>query len=143
MSIKDTPIVQRYAKGDVIVSEGIISNNAYVVLSGKVQVSKKVEKKTVVINVLKEGDVFGEMGLVSKALRSANVSAMEDVTIGVIDRDTFENLLKNLPEDVQGIMKALVDRLRFTTEQLTKIGIQLDKAKKALQFVSINPVNKK
>ena len=60
MSLKDTPIVQRYSKGDVVISEGIVSNNAYIVISGKVQVTKKLDKKTVVINVLSDGDVFGE-----------------------------------------------------------------------------------
>lgn len=135
MSLKDTPIVQRYSKGDAIVSEGIASNNAYIVISGKVQVSKKLEKKSVVVNLLKEGDVFGEMGLISRTVRSANVIAMGDVTIGIIDKETFENMLDKLPDDVQGLMKALVDRLRFTTEQLTKIGIQLDKTRKSLQFL--------
>mgnify|MGYP001561735142 CR=1 FL=1 len=59
MSLKDTPIIQRYSKGDVIISEGIVSNNAYIIISGKVQVTKKLEKITVAINILKEGDVLG------------------------------------------------------------------------------------
>lgn len=133
MRLKNTPIVQRYSKGDVIISEGIISNNAYIVMSGKVQVTKKLEKKTVVINILNEGDVFGEMGLISKSNRSANVVAMSDTAIGIIDRETFENLLKDLPEDVQGIMMALVERLRFTSSQLSKVGVQFEKMKQSLQ----------
>lgn len=133
MKLKDTPIVQRYSKGDVIISEGIISNNAYIVMAGKVQVTKKLEKKTVVINILNEGDVFGEMGLISKSNRSANVVALTDSTIGIIDRDTFESLLKNLPDDVQGIIKALVERLRFTSEQLSKLGVQFEKMRQSLQ----------
>ncbi len=133
MNLKDTPIVQRYSKGDVIISEGIISNNAYIVMAGKVQVTKKLEKKTVVINILNEGDVFGEMGLISKTNRSANVVALTDATIGIIDRDTFENLLKNLPDDVQGIINALVERLRFTSSQLSKLGVQFEKMRQSLQ----------
>lgn len=133
MKLKDTPIVQRYSKGDVIISEGIISNNAYIVMAGKVQVTKKLEKKTVVINILNEGDVFGEMGLISKTNRSANVVALTEATIGIIDRDTFEGLLKNLPDDVQGIIKALVERLRFTSDQLSKLGVQFEKMRQSLQ----------
>lgn len=137
MSLKDTPIIQRYAKGDVIISEGIVSNNAYIIISGKVQVTKKLEKKTVLINTLKEGDVFGEMGLISKTVRSANVTALGDVTIGIIDREIFENLIKGLPEDVQAIINALVERLRFTSDQLSKIGVQFEKTRKALQAYTI------
>lgn len=137
MSLKDTPIIQRYAKGDVIISEGIVSNNAYIIISGKVQVTKKLEKKMVLINTLKEGDVFGEMGLISKTVRSANVTALGDVTIGIIDREIFENLIKGLPEDVQAIINALVERLRFTSDQLSKIGVQFEKTRKALQAYTI------
>lgn len=133
MSLKDTPIIQRYSKGDVIISEGIVSNNAYIVMSGKVQVTKKLEKKTVVINILNEGDVFGEMGLISKSTRSANVVALSEATIGIIDREIFDNLLKNLPDDIQGIMRALVERLRFTSSQLSKIGVQFEKMKQTMQ----------
>jgi CRP/FNR family transcriptional regulator, cyclic AMP receptor protein len=46
---------------------------------------------------LKEGDVFGEMGLISQSVRTANISALGDVTVGVIDKETFEGLIKNLP----------------------------------------------
>ncbi|MGK0179753.1 MAG: CRP/FNR family cyclic AMP-dependent transcriptional regulator, partial [Nitrospinales bacterium] len=80
MSLKDTPIHQRYSDGDVIITEGIMSNNAYVVLKGSVKISKKVDKKIVSVGTLKEGDVFGEMGLISQSVRSANISAIGDVT---------------------------------------------------------------
>jgi CRP-like cAMP-binding protein len=137
MTLKNTPIVQRYGNGDVIISEGIISNNAYIVISGKVQVTKKLEKKTIFINTLKEGDVFGEMGLISNAVRSANVVALGDVTIGIIDKETFEHLVKDLPDDLQAIIRALAERLRFTSEQLSKIGVQFEKTRKALQSYTI------
>jgi|GEM_PF-3871287 CRP/FNR family cyclic AMP-dependent transcriptional regulator len=45
MSLKDKPINQRYSDGDVILTEGIISNNAYVVLKGSVRITKKLIEK--------------------------------------------------------------------------------------------------
>ena len=45
MSLQDTPIHQHFGDGDVIVTEGIMSNNAYVILKGKVRVTKKIDKK--------------------------------------------------------------------------------------------------
>ena len=43
-TFKDTPDIQRFSDGETIVSEGIISNNAYIILKGQVSVSKKIEK---------------------------------------------------------------------------------------------------
>jgi len=138
MALKDTPTVQRYADGDVIVSEGIVSNNAFIILEGKVNVTKKVDKKSVLINTLKAGEVFGEMGLISQTVRSASVVAVGNVTIGVIDKDQFFNLVEQLPDDVRVVVKALVDRLRFTSEQLSRIGLELEKTRNVIASFSIN-----
>ncbi len=138
MKFSETPIVQRFSDGDTIISEGIVSNNVFIILEGKVNVSKKVDKKNVLVAQLQEGDVFGEMGLISGSVRSANCIAVGDVTIGVIDKDKFNEMIESLPDDLQAVVKALVNRLRFTTEQLSRIGIELDKTRAVLSSFSIN-----
>ena len=136
MGFENTPHIQRYANGDIIVSEGIVSNNAYVILEGKVNVTKKVDKKSILINSLSKGEVFGEMGMISQSTRSASVVAVGNVTIGVIDREQFEATVSQLPEDIQAIVKALVDRLRYTSDQLSKIGLELEKTRSIISSFS-------
>lgn len=136
MSFKQTTNIQRYAKGDVIVSEGIVSNNAYIIMEGKVNVTKKVDRKSILINTLGKGDVFGEMGLISQSTRSASVVAASDVTIGVIEREQFEAIVSKLPEDVGAIVGALVNRLRYTSDQLSKIGLELEKTRSIISSFS-------
>ncbi len=137
MTLEDTPYIQRYSDGDTIISEGVVSNNACVLLSGKVKITKKVDKKTVVISTLKKGDVFGEMGLISNSLRSANVSAIGDVTIGIIDKERFDALLKEVPEDLRLVFSALVERLRVTTEKLSRIGVELENTRNVIHSISL------
>lgn len=132
MNFINTPVHQRFADGEIIVSEGIVSNNAFVVLSGEVRVTKKVQNKTVVIAALKPGEVFGEMGLITDTVRSANVVAVGDVTVGIIDKEKFEGDLNQLPEDLRAIIRAMVERLRITTELLTKIGLELEQTRTQL-----------
>ena len=129
MTISNAPVIQRYSDGDVIISEGVVSNSAYVVVSGKVRVTKKVNNKIVIVGTLKKGDVFGEMGLISTAVRSASVLAVGEVTVGFIDRDSFDSLLETMPEELKIIIGALVQRLRVTTEMLTRIGSELAEAR--------------
>ncbi len=136
MTFKNTPNIQRYSKGDIIVSEGIVSNNAYVIMEGQVHVTKKVDKKSILINTLNKGEVFGEMGLISQSVRSASVVAAGDVTIGVIEREQFEATVAQLPDDVRIIVKALVDRLRYTSDQLSKIGLELEKTRSIISSFS-------
>jgi CRP/FNR family cyclic AMP-dependent transcriptional regulator len=136
MSFQETPNIQRYSDGDIIVSEGVASNNAYIVFEGKVNITKKVNKKSILINALGKGEVFGEMGLISQSIRSASVVAVGDVTIGVIEREQFEATVSKLPDDVRAIVKALVDRLRYTSNQLSKIGMELEKTRSVINSFS-------
>jgi CRP-like cAMP-binding protein len=136
MSFEKTPNIQRYSNGDIIVSEGIISNNAYIIFEGKVNITKKVDKKSILINTLVKGEVFGEMGLISQSVRSASVVAVGNVTIGVIEREQFEAIVSKLPDDVRAIVKALVDRLRYTSDQLSKIGLELEKTRSIISSFS-------
>mgnify|MGYP006442031515 FL=1 len=45
MKLQDTPIHQHYGDGGTIVTEGIMSNNAYVIIKGNVRITQKVYKK--------------------------------------------------------------------------------------------------
>ncbi|MEE8128556.1 MAG: cyclic nucleotide-binding domain-containing protein [Nitrospinaceae bacterium] len=136
MSFEKTPNIQRYSNGDIIVSEGVASNNAYIVFEGKVNITKKVDKKSILINTLSKGEVFGEMGLISQSVRSASVVAVGNVSIGVIEREHFEAVVSKLPDDVRAIVKALVDRLRDTSGRLSRIGLELEKTRSVISFFS-------
>jgi len=138
MKLQDTPIHQHYSDGDVIITEGIMSNNAYVIIKGQVRITQKVDKKVVTIGTLKEGEVFGEMGLISETVRSANVSALGDVTVGVIDKELFETAMSGLSEGMKPIILALVERLRVTTHLLTRIGLELENTKAKISSYAIN-----
>jgi CRP/FNR family cyclic AMP-dependent transcriptional regulator len=130
-----TTITERYSNGQVIISEGVVSAKAYVILSGKVRISKKNVDRAITIAILKEGDTFGEMGLFQDAVRSATASAVGEAAVGVIDKEQFNKMLDDCPETLRYIINLLVNKLRLTTNSLASIGMQLEKAKKALDAI--------
>ena len=132
-----TTIVERFSDGQVIITEGVMSTKAFIVMGGKVRISKKVKNRNISVGILKEGDVFGEMGLFQDALRSATATAMGDVTVGVIDKQRFKEILSQCPEDMQAIIGSILNRLRLTTDRLAALGLQWEKAQKALESVSV------
>ena len=138
MSLQDTPIHQHFGDGDVIVTEGIMSNNAYVILKGKVRVTKKIDKKIVAVGTLTEGEVFGEMGFISETVRSANITAIGDVTVGVIYKEFFDKSMNDLQDGMKPIILALVERLRMTTHLLTRIGLELESTKNKINSYTLN-----
>ena len=102
-----------FKKGAKIIEEGTLSDCAYIIESGRVQVSKSMSNgEEQVIGILEENDIFGEMSLIDSLPRSATVLALEDCTISVITPEIFKSLSKHNPEALMPILKILASRLR-------------------------------
>lgn len=124
--------VTKFRKGDTIVREHSVSDSAFLILAGKAEVSKQIDGKRVIIEHLGEGEMFGEMGLITKSLRSATVTAASDVQVGIIDYTTFDAQFVNLPRDVRLLIESLVKRLDQTSKHLSTVAIHLDKARRII-----------
>ena len=102
-----------FKKGAKIIEEGTLSDCAYIIESGRVQVSKTMSNgEEQVIGILEDNDIFGEMSLVDSLPRSATVLALEDCTISVMTPEIFNSLSKHNPEALMPILKILASRLR-------------------------------
>ncbi len=104
-----------FKKGEEIIQEGTLSDCAYIIDSGRVEVSKKRpngEKQ--IIGILKENDIFGEMGLIDGFPRSATVVALEDCAISIMTQEAFNSLAQHNPQALMPILKVLAKRLRAT-----------------------------
>jgi len=105
-----------------VIKEGDLGDCAYIVDAGSLEVSKiNDQNNKQVLGRLKENDIFGELGLIDGLPRSATVTALEDCTIKVLTKDSFNSLAKNRPEALMPIFKVLASRLRSTLKQV--IGV--------------------
>lgn len=83
----------------------------------------------VVLNVLRAGDVIGEMGIVSNTPRSATVTASCRMVVATLDQAAFAQLIRQRPDVACGflssILQSVTDRLRDSNRKLqtlTKIN---------------------
>ena len=105
-----------------VIQEGDLGDCAYIVEAGSLEVSKiNDQNNKQILGRLKENDIFGELGLIDGLPRSATVTALEDCTIKVLTKDSFNSLIKNRPEALMPIFKVLASRLRSTLKQV--IGV--------------------
>jgi CRP-like cAMP-binding protein len=107
-----------FRKDEVIIEKGSYGTCAYVIESGRVEVSDLVNNKKVVLAILGEDQIFGEMGLLEDKPRSATVTAIEDVRLAVLSRDKFNENFKENPKVLLPIIKALFERLRTVNNML-------------------------
>ena len=111
------------AKKSIVVQEGELGNALYVILRGSVKISYYApDGREVVLSLLQEGSIFGEMSLLDKQPRSATVSTLEDSKLAQIRQKDFERLLLNQPQITLKLLTEVVSRLRRTSMVLERIS---------------------
>jgi len=108
---------ETFQDGQIIFEEGSHGDWIYVVEEGEVEISKNVGGQKIVVETLKESDIFGEMAYLDKAPRSATAIAKGTTVVGIIDRDFFDAEFNKISADFQRILKKVAFRLRKTTER--------------------------
>ncbi len=138
------------AAGDRICEEGEAGDAFYLILSGRVQVSKFLELDMQhLITELRPGEFFGELALIEDAPRIASVDALEETTLLAITKADFQELLVGSPAMAVAIMRAVaarlrdsdrraIDELRHKSEQLAQAYAELkDVVQRKSEFLTI------
>ena len=91
---------QFYRKGALIIREGSYQRDAYIIEKVRVEVSRQDEKGSkTVIAIRGEKEIIGEMTLLEGGTRCANVTALDDCELSILE---YENL-KDLPDSNPGV----------------------------------------
>ncbi|MCK4513842.1 MAG: Crp/Fnr family transcriptional regulator, partial [Spirochaetaceae bacterium] len=80
--------------------------------------TKIVNDNEVLLAVLKQGDMFGEMSLIESKPRTASVIAFEDAVLLAVNRENFARMVKNQPQIIARLTTTLAERIWFIYKQL-------------------------
>jgi CRP-like cAMP-binding protein len=121
-----------YRAGEVVFHQGEIGDSMYVIQSGQVEVIQTREEKEVRLAVLGEKDIFGEMGLFQKEVRSATVRALTNVRALTVDRRIFLRRVHEDPSFVFEVLLKMSQRIRNLDSEITRL-----KAECAFKLISV------
>lgn len=96
------------ATEEEVIREGDPSNAFYLIKSGAVKIVKGQPAQE--LAVLREGDFFGEMGVLLQAPRSASVVAIQPSELYRIAGSDLFALLRGHPEMMQKVRATMIDR---------------------------------
>ncbi|MFN8517211.1 MAG: cyclic nucleotide-binding domain-containing protein [Thermomicrobiales bacterium] len=85
------------ASGSVIVRQGDLGDDLYLIESGTLEVSTASGGKTINLGLLRPGDFFGEMALVRKSPRTATVTALTPARLWTLSRAALVATLRQAP----------------------------------------------
>jgi len=114
-----------YHKDNLILIEEEIGSTLFIILNGRVKISRITDDgREVILAILSEGDFFGEMALLDGQTRSANVTAIEDSELMVLRREDFLQMLRDYPQIAINLLKELAQRIRKSDEHIKSLSLQ-------------------
>jgi CRP/FNR family cyclic AMP-dependent transcriptional regulator len=96
------------AAGTVIIDQGQLGREAFVILGGHVTV-KRNQRKVATLGV---GDVVGELALLDHRPRTASAICEDDCTLFVLDQRHFRRVLEQHPSIAMKLLTSLAERIR-------------------------------
>jgi CRP-like cAMP-binding protein len=144
--VKNKGVIKKFKKGETILREGSRGFNFYFILKGWVDVVLYTPGgKRVILNILEEGNFFGEMSVLEGLPRSANVEAKTDCEILEISKENFLSTIKNYPECALSILIECCNRLRIANEKIRLLSIPSaeERIKNYLEFLMAKGYMKK
>ncbi len=128
----ETVGVKSYAAGERPVHQGEPGDSFYIIKKGSVDVIvEKAPGEGVVVATLGPGNFFGEMSLLTGAVRTASIRVQEDAEFVVIDRESFRGTLINNPSIAESLSHILSERQAALAAQREKLdSAALEKRKR-------------
>ncbi|MBN1106815.1 MAG: cyclic nucleotide-binding domain-containing protein [Deltaproteobacteria bacterium] len=104
-----------FREGDILFLEGDVSQDLYILVSGRIDVLKGNKK---IAEIRERGSLFGEMSFLLGGNRTASAKACEPVKVLCIPKEKVSDFLNEFPSVAEKITKLLAHRLDETSQAL-------------------------
>ena len=111
--------------GATIFAKGDPGSSMFAICKGTVKIGvASAEGHEAIFNLLRKGDIFGEIAILDDNPRSADAVATSDCELLVIERRDFLPILRSEPELALKFIEVLCERLRRTSLQAETLMVR-------------------
>ena len=121
MAQETVDVEMAYADGELIVREGEIGSDMFIIKKGGAQVSKMINGQDVTLTNLERGDFFGEMAVLESSPRSATVRAIGATKVLVLGRGDLLLRIGRDPTFAFEMLQQMSHRVRVITDRLSSL----------------------
>ena len=122
--IARSAVMRRIPRGQTVVHAGDRTDYVYLVLTGSLKVIVSDEDgREVILSILGQGELFGEMGVFGEHPRSASVVSVMPSDLIMITKNDFRNLMQENFEVAWRMMCNLADRLRNADRKIESLAL--------------------
>jgi len=105
--------------GELIIKKGDIAGEMYLMCRGTVEV---IDGQGKVVNTIKDGGFFGEVGILMSQPRTASVRAKTLCDLFVLEKADFSRILREQPQFAERVMKVAKERYNLALAETQLMG---------------------
>ncbi|MCL2481727.1 MAG: cyclic nucleotide-binding domain-containing protein [Spirochaetaceae bacterium] len=110
-----------FTNNEIIFKEGEEGNQMYIIQEGSVKISRIIGHEEHIIDIIKKGDFFGEIAIVSKIKRTATATAIGNVQLLAFNREGFIQMIEKNAKIALNIIDKLCKRLEHANLQIKRL----------------------
>ncbi|MCL2293731.1 MAG: Crp/Fnr family transcriptional regulator [Spirochaetes bacterium] len=126
-----------YKNNEIIFEEGQDGDQMYIIQEGSVKISRAIGNGEHIMAIIKKGDFFGEIAIVSKIKRTATATAIGDVQLLAFTRDGFVSMIEKNAKIALNIIDKLCKRIEQSNLQIKRLVQKDIKSLIAMNFYYI------
>ena len=128
-----------FKKKDAVFSEGEAPEWFYIVLNGKIKITKiSHDGKEIILELISPTDIFGGVAVLKNFPYPANAIAMEDSDVLRISRRNLMRLVDRFPNLMYCIALQLGDRMKSSYDSLKNIALERVEARIAALLLKLS-----
>jgi small-conductance mechanosensitive channel/CRP-like cAMP-binding protein len=127
---------QVFARGEALIEQGSDGDSMFIMLRGSAHVSVSNNGTAIRVGVLRQGDCFGEMSLLTGEKRTATVRAEKDCEVLEISKPVMADLLRSAPQCLNQLSELLAKRKLETEGVMKEAALQPEQATKQREYTA-------
>jgi CRP-like cAMP-binding protein len=121
--LRSLGVRRRFPAGATLFIEGDVAHDALLLLDGTVKISvTALDGREVILDVLGEGALVGELSAVDGHARSATATGLSPIEVLAIPCAAFIDLLHRRPALMYELLRSVTDRLRGSVRRQLEYG---------------------
>jgi CRP/FNR family transcriptional regulator len=123
--LKRSLIDKKILAGEVVIWEGDVSQEMYIVKSGWLKVVKSSEKgREMILHLLRPGDIFNALAAFIRFDNPATVIALDDSVLQSLSYGSMASLLEQHPQFARQLLEKFAGRLQKMTELIGDLSLR-------------------
>ncbi len=110
-----------YANGEIIVRQGDSGDCMFAIQKGQIEVVRRGKDGEVRVATLEEGEIFGEMAIFEREVRSATVRALGEARVLTVDKKTFLRRVQEDPSLAFNLVRMMSRRIRRLSGEIADL----------------------